>query len=170
NIVNEVQDFFFSVAVIKEWIKPGTTIISDCWKAYNTLNDEGYVHMTVNHSLHFKDPVTGVHSNTIESAWRHSKQSMSNYCRKKSFYAGYLAKFMFTKHCRSHNLDPTTEFFKHAGILYHVDNIENHTFVNGDDDDDDDNVDSGDDDDESDDDSGDDDDESDDDSGDGQNK
>ena len=88
--------------------------------------------MTVNHSLHFKDPVTGVHSNTIESTWRHSKQSMSNYCRKKSFYAGYLAKFMFTKHCRSHNLDPTTEFFKHAGILYHMDNTEHHTFINGD--------------------------------------
>ncbi|CAI6357374.1 unnamed protein product [Macrosiphum euphorbiae] len=57
---------------------------------------------------------------------------MSNYCRKKSFYAGYLAKFMFTKHCRSHNLDPTTEFFKHAGILYHMDNTEHHTFINGD--------------------------------------
>lgn len=92
--------------------------------------------MTVNHSLHFKDPVTGVHFNTIESTWRHSKQSMSNYCRKKSFYAGYLAKFMFTKHCRLHNLDPTTEFFKHAGMLYHVDNTEHHTFVNGDGDED----------------------------------
>lgn len=69
---------------------------------------------------------------------------------------------MFTKHCRSHNLDPTTEFFKHAGILYHVDNTEDHTYVNGDDDDDD-NVDSGDGDENS----GDDDDESDDESDDG---
>ncbi|KAF0700545.1 Uncharacterized protein FWK35_00034072, partial [Aphis craccivora] len=51
-----------------------------------TLNNEGYVHMTVNHSLHFKDPDTGVHSNTIESSWRHSKASMSNYCRKKKHF------------------------------------------------------------------------------------
>lgn len=27
--------------VIKRKIKPGTTIVSDCWKAYNCLNDEG---------------------------------------------------------------------------------------------------------------------------------
>ncbi|EFX65021.1 hypothetical protein DAPPUDRAFT_265349 [Daphnia pulex] len=25
------------LAVIKEWIKPGTTIISDCWKAYDNI-------------------------------------------------------------------------------------------------------------------------------------
>jgi len=31
---------------------------------------------------------------------------------------------MFTKHCRSHKLDPTIEFFKNAGILYHPDNTE----------------------------------------------
>lgn len=50
---------------------------------------------------------------------------------------------MFTKHCRSHNLDLTTEFFKHTGTLYHMDNNENHTFIN----DNGDNNDSGDDDD-----------------------
>ncbi|GFT30871.1 DDE_Tnp_IS1595 domain-containing protein [Trichonephila clavipes] len=27
--------------VIHEWILPGTTIISDCWKAYDCLSDEG---------------------------------------------------------------------------------------------------------------------------------
>ncbi|XP_022160096.1 uncharacterized protein LOC111026349 [Myzus persicae] len=77
--------------IIKDWVKPGTTIISDCWKAYNTLNNEGYVHLTVNHRLHFKDPETGVHSNTIEGSWKHAKASLSQYCRKKEFYAGYLA-------------------------------------------------------------------------------
>lgn len=65
------------LAVINEWIKPGTTIISDCWKVIYfcihlnykcnklfyfrltipTLNDEGYTQMIVNHSLHLKDPV-----------------------------------------------------------------------------------------------------------------
>ena len=80
--------------------------------------------MTVNHSLHFKDPETGVHSNTIESSWRHSKASMSNYCRKKTFYAGYLAKYMFTKYCRSHKLDPTAEFLIQAGLIYNKNNTE----------------------------------------------
>lgn len=53
--------------LIKEWILPGTTIHSDCWKANNCLNDEGYRHLSVNHSLHFKDPATGVHTNTNEA-------------------------------------------------------------------------------------------------------
>ena len=25
------------LAVIKEWVKPGTIIISDCWKAYDNI-------------------------------------------------------------------------------------------------------------------------------------
>jgi len=53
---------------------------------------------------------------------------MSNYCRKKAFYAGHLAIFMFTKHCRSHKLDPTAEFFKHAGIIYNNNNEDDMIF------------------------------------------
>jgi hypothetical protein len=30
------------------------------------LSLEGYEHNTVNHSKYFKDPITGVHTNTIE--------------------------------------------------------------------------------------------------------
>jgi len=30
--------------VINTWIHPGTTVISDCWKAYDCLSDEGFVH------------------------------------------------------------------------------------------------------------------------------
>lgn len=74
----------------------------------------------MNHSLHFKDPETGVHSNTIEGSWKHAKASLSQYCRKKEFYAGYLAKYMFLKKCKSFNLDATIEFFKQAGILYDI--------------------------------------------------
>ena len=42
------------VPLIQKWIKPGTTIVSDCWKAYSWLGELGYTHSTVNHSLHFK--------------------------------------------------------------------------------------------------------------------
>lgn len=37
--------------VIKQHIIPGSTIISDCWKAYNSLDKEGFTHLTVNHSV-----------------------------------------------------------------------------------------------------------------------
>ena len=41
---------------LKQYILPGSTIVSDCWGAYNTLSQEGYNHWKVNHSLNFIDP------------------------------------------------------------------------------------------------------------------
>ena len=54
--------------VICQFIRPGSLIYSDMWRAYNGLPDEegmNWVHEVVNHSIEF---VTneGVHTNTIE--------------------------------------------------------------------------------------------------------
>ncbi|GFX77756.1 DDE_Tnp_IS1595 domain-containing protein [Trichonephila clavipes] len=79
--------------IIMEWIEPGTTIISDCWKGYNhdVLTAEGFNHLTVNHSLNFVDPDTGAHTNTIESTWRHVKSRYPQYNRQNDA-SFYLAK------------------------------------------------------------------------------
>ena len=55
------------IPIIKKFILPGTKIISHCWKSYDCLRTEGYVHGTVNHSVEFVNSVTGDHTNTIES-------------------------------------------------------------------------------------------------------
>jgi len=39
------------IGLIKQWILPGTTIISNCCAAYSSLREEGYTHFTVNHSI-----------------------------------------------------------------------------------------------------------------------
>jgi hypothetical protein len=46
------------IPVIKEHIRPGTTIISDKWRAYSRLSTEDYSKLRVNHSLNFVDPLT----------------------------------------------------------------------------------------------------------------
>ena len=40
--------------IIKKHIKPGSTILSDGWKAYINLNDHGYKHFSVIHKTAFK--------------------------------------------------------------------------------------------------------------------
>ena len=50
--------------LIKKWIKPGTLIVSDCWKGYINLQKHGYEHRTVNHSKEFVNEL-GFHTNKI---------------------------------------------------------------------------------------------------------
>lgn len=108
----EKRDRETLVPLIKTWIRPNSTIISDCWKAYDIIGQEGYEHLTVNHSLHFKDPATGAHTNTIESTWRHVKHNLPEYHRQNKFMAGYLAKYMFLKKCKIQEADEFGSFCK----------------------------------------------------------
>ena len=52
--------------LVREFIEPGTVIISDKFLPYFNLNDVGYIHLMVNPSENFVDTYTGAHSITIE--------------------------------------------------------------------------------------------------------
>jgi hypothetical protein len=54
--VVEQRDKDTLVTIIKASVLPGTTIISDCWRSYDTLKDENFEHLTVNHSREYKNP------------------------------------------------------------------------------------------------------------------
>ncbi|GFT36711.1 DDE_Tnp_IS1595 domain-containing protein [Trichonephila clavipes] len=79
------------LSVIREWILPGITIISDCWRAYKCLSDEGYRHL----SLTFKDPETGAHTNAIEGTWSAIKRSLKDHtAHMEGQFDSYLAEYM----------------------------------------------------------------------------
>lgn len=104
--------------LIKKWILPGSTIMSDCWWAYCNLSREGYNHLTVNHSINFTDPISGANTNRIESSWRAAKHHFESSGRRKHFFAGYLAKYMFIKQCKIQKVDPFERFWQITGNLY----------------------------------------------------
>ena len=62
--------------LIRQYVVPRTTIVSDHWAAYSTIKDtpEGYWHEIVNNSLHLIDPETGAYTNNIESLWQKFKK------------------------------------------------------------------------------------------------
>jgi len=82
------------IPLIKKYIKPGTQIISDCWKAYSSLEKEGYTHLTVNHSKEFKNPETGACTNLVESTWHAVKKSLPKSGTQKQLYDSYLVEYV----------------------------------------------------------------------------
>ncbi|CEF67761.1 Transposase, ISXO2-like domain-containing protein [Strongyloides ratti] len=66
----EKRDSETLLDVIKKHVKPGSIIHTDLWRGYEGIEEKlGFKHCTVNHSVSFKDPETGIHTNTIEGTW-----------------------------------------------------------------------------------------------------
>ena len=83
--------------LIKKWIKVGSIIHSDCWKAYCRLPSLGYTHVTVNNSKEFFNEDNAACTNGIESDWRHAKVSMPCYGVHRGMHGAYLAEFMWRR-------------------------------------------------------------------------
>ena len=89
--------------VIQRNILPGTRIWSDEWRAYHQLPQLGYVHETVNHSHHFVNPATGVHTNNIEARWSACKATFKRrYGVTRRHLPSYLDEHMWRAR-RPHN-------------------------------------------------------------------
>ena len=92
------RDAVTLLPIITAHLAPGTVVHSDQWRAYYRVGALPGVanHATVNHSVSFVDPVTGVHTQHIESYWNRAKVKLK---RMRGCHAdmlpGYLDEFLW---------------------------------------------------------------------------
>ena len=79
--------------IIQRHIRPGTIIWSDQWRAYQQVANMSGVaqYQSVNHSLSFVDPTTGVHTQNIESYWNRVK---TKFKRMKGVHEQMLSSYL----------------------------------------------------------------------------
>lgn len=119
------------IKLVKDWILPGTIVISDCWKVYDTLQDEGFLNLRVSHSVEFMsagqsgkiheeniqrlaDKHPDLSINTIRK-WLSPKYSIPVFGHRKENFEGYFAEHIFKANfSREHRIH---EFFRQAAEM-----------------------------------------------------
>ncbi len=83
---------------------PGTAVHTDLWKGYRDvdLREIDASHATVNHSLHFVDPETGIHTQNIEGTWSSLKRKTPIRKRTAGLIEGCLAVFIWRRKYTGH--------------------------------------------------------------------
>jgi transposase-like protein len=83
--------------LISRHVLPGSTVYTDCWRGYAGLVRLGLRHETVNHSVGFKDPSTGVHTNTVEGTNSGLKRSVPVRNRNAGSVEGHLVSCIWKR-------------------------------------------------------------------------
>ena len=84
--------------LIQCFILPETVVVSDLWWAYGGIGNlpQGYLHLTVNHTVNFVDLATGATTNHIESTWQKAKQKHKEcYGTAWQLLQSYLTEFVW---------------------------------------------------------------------------
>ncbi|KAI4293388.1 hypothetical protein PAPHI01_2662 [Pancytospora philotis] len=94
-IANRTKETLLSI--LARFVHAGSRMRSDKWRGYIGAAELFAAHKTVNYSLHFKDPITGVHTNTIEGNWAVVKAQTPIRSRTRSLAWLYLLRFMLRR-------------------------------------------------------------------------
>ena len=107
-LTNEKKCFFVLVDsrdantlfdVVFNHVIPGSIIITDCWRAYLPICQSlNFQHMTVNHSICFKDQITGACTNTIEGIWNGVKLNIKPRNCRGHFLERCLYEYLWRRH------------------------------------------------------------------------
>lgn len=86
-------------------VHPESIIYTDMWKGYDWISrDPEFEHGVVNHSVGFKDLVTGVHTNTVEGTNNGIKLRIPVRSRIKVGMEDHLAEFIWRRKHEGSNL------------------------------------------------------------------
>ena len=105
--------------IIQTTVAPGSIVHSDEWAAYRSIQSTtGLTHRTVNYSLHFVDPTTGVHTNNVESYWNRAKLKLKAMrgCTKDQL-PSYLDEFMLKERFGRDQDDGFLNMLKHIARI-----------------------------------------------------
>ncbi|KCZ78193.1 hypothetical protein H311_00782 [Anncaliia algerae PRA109] len=81
--------------IIARIVRPGSTIHTDESRFYKDLAANGNNQKTINHSLHFVNPVNGVHMQRIEFLWSQLKYKINMMKSVRRYELSlYLKEFM----------------------------------------------------------------------------
>ena len=105
------------IPIIHAQILPGICVMSGMWKAYDCLKDEGYNHLTVNHSLNFVDPDAGAHTQRIENTRWGIKRSIPRTGISRALLGSYLQEWLWLK---QYGEDPLGNIIEHIAEVYDV--------------------------------------------------
>jgi transposase-like protein len=84
--------------MIKKHVRKGSIIYTDGWRGYINIQEWLRMkHFSVNHSRHFVDSDTGVHTNTIEGTWSGIKFNISPRSRVKDLISLHLLEFIWRR-------------------------------------------------------------------------
>lgn len=98
--------------IIREQVKPGSTICSDEWHAYRGLSDK-YNHSVVDHGRGQYVNPEGATTNTIEGFWSHFKRGINGIYHKttRKHLQGYANEFAFRYNFRERPISEKINLF-----------------------------------------------------------
>ncbi|KII73232.1 hypothetical protein RF11_09820 [Thelohanellus kitauei] len=106
------------IPLICDYIYPGSTVISDCWRYYECLTENDFKHMSENHSLNFIYPGTEAHEQNIEADWWEIKRSFTNLPTHHERLYLYLGEYLWRKRCQKLGRDVFDYFLEFFSVNY----------------------------------------------------
>jgi transposase-like protein len=95
--------------IIENHVRVGSTVHTDMWRAYSNIDELGLTHVTVNHSQHFLDPVTGGCTNRAEGLNSGLKRKIPVRNRTGSGIEFHLGEYIWRRQCKDKLFDSFIE-------------------------------------------------------------